>query len=211
MNDAFVFVRKLDGFVSGSGNQDVVSGAGEDFLNKHANRGIILHHQNRFIPPRRTLRRFCQRRFRPVTILRKEYLASGPTSWLAFQPNVSTALLDNSVCSGKSQARSLAMGLGCKKWLEHSLLYLGGNTASFIFHGEHGIPARRDAVNGRRRFVQFCVGQIDREGPAAWHGFPRIGDDVQDSLLHLGRIDPNRIQDLVDPRDDLDTFSKAGR
>jgi hypothetical protein len=136
-----------------------------------AQRRILLHEQNRF-SARTEIERFLHDLgIGGLWNARQEREEHASASWLAFNPNIPTALFHNAVNGSEAEASAFALFFRREKWLEDA-------RACFRVHAVSRIPNdNRNVVTWSEECARFVrslsdgnVPGFDAQGPAvAWH------------------------------------------
>ena len=115
-------------------------------------------------------------------------------------------VLDDAVDDRKPEAGPFRMGLGGKKRVEDPLHGLPVHAMPRVPHRQFQIAARQEF----RKIVvaaRFQVGRTQADlqhSTLVTHGMPRIGAEVHDDLVNLGRIGHDHPQMLGHAAMDLD-------
>ena len=91
------------------------------------------------------------------------------------------------------QAGALALLLGREKWFEDFGHHLRRHAGSGVGYRDHGVvPRRHRGVEFHVIVIQSLVARGDRQPAALRHGVARVGGEVQQARLDLGRIGDHR-------------------
>src|ERR1700733_4385693 len=104
----------------------------------------------------------------------------GAASWLAFDKNVSAALLDDAVDGGETETRALSHFLGGKKWLENVRLNFGVHAGARVSDRDHDVEAGNDVS------AIFAIFYFQKA--AARHGIARVNSEIHDDLIDLTAV-----------------------
>ncbi len=120
---------------------------------------------------------------------RQVHFESCAVADFAVYPDVSAALLHDSVHGREAQAGAAALRFGGEKWLEDARLSGGVHADAGVADGEHHVGARvNDGVLRGVIAIELHVGSFDGQAAAVGHGVARVDYEVQGDLLDLAGV-----------------------
>ena len=122
--------------------------------------------------------------------------------------DVSARLLDDSVCGGQAQTRSLPDLLGREEGLEHAGQRGGVHPRAGVAHREEDVGAGPESTaRGAALLSQLHIGGLDGEDTALGHRIASVYGKVDENLLDLAGVGLHPSEGRVHDRADLDVLA----
>ena len=122
--------------------------------------------------------------------LRQVHLEGGSVSGLAVHGDVTTALIDDAVDDGQTQACAFADLFRGEEWLENARLGFFVHARARVTDGQQDVAPRPDLrVALCIRLVEIDRRRLDGQLAALRHGVTGVHRQVHDDLFDLARID----------------------
>src|ERR1039457_3711686 len=192
--------RDLQGLVTRGGLEDDVTLGFENRAGQPADAGLVLDEENRLRTARRERRVLAEPGSRGrAGRARKINPERRTAARLAFDRDVSVALLHDAVSGREPETSPLALLLGREEGLE-------GVAPDFIAHADPRVGDRESRVFARacarvargEAGVEHRISGLDREGAALGHGVPRVDREVYEHLLELAGEGSGALAGAVD-------------